>query len=524
MILNPPKALTHLHLSGNCFEQLSRDFLSTGYENLVSLDLHTCQLTYLSSYFFQRLSYCKDLRRVNLAINRLTDLPDAIGLLKQLQWLNLNDNQLINLPASLSKLTGLVKLGLVQNQLHKLPPFVFKNMLQLQKLDMRRNQLRYLPPSMLALAPHQEVDMHVDLSVPCQVFSLSRQQDDHPYGGSLRTFLFSENPTMEYADGILCHLNEKEEEEDEDDCVQVISMTKIHYVVQQHSHQGRKQALRQALTSNQSRYHYSHHSKFRRPDHPIPSPLSEIDEDDDSTNHEHNDNDPISAEEKAAIQQETHYLLTQMPSLREICLRTLITTNAATIDTTCNDSMKQEELIRTILPNMVVPTMLHLDAMTNARQCDFCSGWYIQSQFQVGYLARLCNHRLQVPLRFDVCSVDCAVDAVDKLYHAKVDWQAKQSLAQMDISLLPVAAQTLANRSWHTALEVERERRVELSTAQINNENERVDGHQHHSSPTSSYQTVPSASTSSASGTTSSVSSSSSDEICKYLLLGNTKK
>jgi Leucine-rich repeat (LRR) protein len=518
LIHNPPKALTHLHLSGNRFQQLPRDFLSTGYEQLISLDFHTCQLTYLSSDFFEHLSRCQDLRRLNLAINRLTDLPDAIGLLNQLQWLNLNDNQLTHLPASLSQLTGLVKLGLVQNQLRKLPPFVFKHMLQLQKLDMRRNRLRYLPSSMLALAPHQEVDMHANLSVPCQVFPTSCQQDDHPYGGSLRTLLFYENPTVEHVDGILCHLDDEEEQEDEGDCVQVISMAKIHSVLQQQGHtKDQKQILRQALMPSQVQYHYSNHPKFRRPDHPVPNLLSEIDEDDNAVSN-NNENDSITAEEKAAIQQETQYLLTQIPSLRELCLRTLLTTAAAIGTTTPCNSDRQEQLICTTLPNTVVPTMLHLDAMTHARQCDFCLGWYTQSRLQVGYLARLCNHRLQVPLRFDVCSVDCAVDAVDKLYQAKVDWQAKQSLAQMDISLLPATAGASTNGGWqhhqNTTLEEEGEtsRAESTATTHINNNNDNEEAHQQQqSSPASSYQTVPSASTSPAS------SSSSSDENCKYM-------
>jgi Leucine-rich repeat (LRR) protein len=507
LIHNPPTALTHLHLSGNRFQQLHRNFLATGYENLISLDLHTCQITHLSGHFFERLSRCRNLRRLNLAINRLTDLPDTIGLLNQLQWLNLNDNLLTHLPASLGQLTGLIKLGLVQNQLSKLPPFVFKHMLQLQKLDIRRNQLRYLPPSMLALAPHQEVDMHIDLSVPCQVFPTSLQQEDHPYGGSLRTLLFYENSTVEHVDGILCHLDDGEDEEDQDDCVQVISMAQIHSILQQHDNKGYRQMLRQALMPNQAQYLYSHHPKFRRPDHPIPNLLSEIDENEDASSQ--NGNDPITAEEKAAIQQETQDLLTQIPSLRELCLRTLLTASA--VDITCSDNMRQEQLVYTALPNAVVPTMLHLDAMARARQCDFCSKWYTQSRLQIGYLARLCNHRLQVPLRFDVCSVDCAVDSVNSLYQAKVDWQSKQSLMQIDASLSSSAAITTVTPTtsgWqNTSLG------DETRTTRINVDNEVPHQQQGLStSSSSSVQTVPSISSSSSNST------SLSDETCKYLV------
>lgn len=443
LLHKPPTALTHLHLSGNKLGHLSPKFLSVGYEKLISLDLHTCQLSRCSSKLFQQLATrCPDLRRLNLAINRLTDLPTEIGLLTQLQWLNLNDNQLSSLPSSLSQLVHLVKLGLVQNRIEVLPPFLFLHMLELQKLDIRRNLLKYMPPSILALAPRQEVDIHVDLAVPHAVFqTLSNPPcpylkekaclDHHPYGGSLRTLLFYENPTVEHVDGILCDLGDEPENPES---VQVISMNSMYSILQSNpSPLTTKTSLRQALMPH--RVLVCNHPKFKRADHPMPTMLSEIDQDEIQTEEEEDTN----SEEQEEMYLETQRLLTQVTSLRELMLRSYLTrSHPRLLDGIRLDQIPDQsyQFIKRVLPHMVVPQMIQILSLEEARQCDYCTRWYTDSRFQIGYLARLCNNRLQIPIRFNLCSIDCTLNAVIRLYQTTMDWHTRQSLAHIDATLL----------------------------------------------------------------------------------------
>lgn len=456
LLTHPPEALTHLHLSGNKLGQLPPKFLACGYSKLVSLDLHTCQLTRIPNKFFERLSKCKDLRRLNLAINRLTEVPPEIGLLSQLQWLNLNDNRITHLPDTISSLTHLVKLGLVQNQLKTLPPFMFLHMLELQKLDIRRNQLKYLPPSILALAPRQEVDIHVDLAVPHAVFStLSNPPchnndqngvDCHPYGGSLRTLLFYENATIEHVDGILCELDDFDDEDEDDvERVQAISLANAYNVLQT-AQNNSKAALRDALHSKRNLLFCSD-AKFRRSDHPMPNLLSEIDDEENAANS--SDEDDMD-EEKEALKKETQRILTQVASLREICLRSHLTRSHTYLKTDKRIDQHTEKVydfVDSALHTTIVPSYINQYAQALARQCDYCQSWYTQSAYQIGYLARLCNNRLQIPVRFHMCSSECTLDAIIKLYQSTIDWHTRQSLAHIDATLLLPSVNQMSNGS-----------------------------------------------------------------------------
>ncbi|CEP12477.1 hypothetical protein [Parasitella parasitica] len=443
LINQPPESLTHLHLSGNKLGQLPLKFLSCGYTKLVSLDLHTCHLTRIPSKLFERLSKCKDLRRLNLAINRLTHIPPEIGLLSQLQWLNLNDNRITHLPDTIAALTHLVKLGLVQNQLKVLPPFMFLHMLELQKLDIRRNQLKYMPPSILALAPRQEVDIHVDLAVPHSVFNTlsnppchnsdHNSVDCHPYGGSLRTLLFYENATIEHVDGILCELDDIDDGDDDMEQVQVISLTSA-YNIMRSTQSDLKRALRDVLHSKKNILCCSD-AKFRRSDHPTPNLLSEIDDDENAVISD----EEYQNEEQETIQKETQRILTQVATLREICLRNHLTNSQTYFKTDRRldqDAEKAYGFIDGALHTSIVPNFINQYTQEQARQCDYCQTWYTQSACQIGYLTRLCNNRLQIPVRFSICSVECALDAVIKLHQTTIDWHTRQSLAHIDATLL----------------------------------------------------------------------------------------
>ncbi|KAI9336035.1 hypothetical protein BD770DRAFT_415851 [Pilaira anomala] len=446
LISKPPLALTHLHLSGNKLRSLSSKFLMTGYTNLISLDLHTCQLNRCSPKLFERLSQCKNLRRLNLAINQLTDLPDEIGLLSQLQWLNLNDNLIRHLPDTMSDLTHLVKLGLVQNQIQVLPANVFLHMLELQKLDIRRNQLKYLPPSILALAPRQEVDVHVDLAVPHAVFQtlstpVCRAQversclDGHPYGGSLRTLLFYENPTVEHVDGILCDLGD---EPKSPESVQAMSIPTAYSILRSNP-KTMRDSLRTSLLEQEKLVVRCNDAKFKRSDHPLPNMLSEIDQEEEL---EENASEELEDEdEREAIRAQVQKEFTSILSLRELMMRDHLVrehvyrfgSGQERVDQLVDEAYR---FIQSALPSTVVPSMMQYMTLEEGRQCDYCSAWYTESRFQVGYLARLCNNRLRIPIRFSLCSMECTLDSVVRLYQTTIDWHTRQSLAHIDATLL----------------------------------------------------------------------------------------
>lgn len=90
--------------------------------------------------------------------NRLTELPDEVGLLSQLKSLVLCDNLLQGLPRTIPRLTNLQSLSLHNNQICTLPPEIVT--LNLVELSLRNNPLVmrfvqdmvYEPPSLLELA------------------------------------------------------------------------------------------------------------------------------------------------------------------------------------------------------------------------------------------------------------------------------------------------------------------------------------------------------------------------------------
>ncbi|OBZ86570.1 Plant intracellular Ras-group-related LRR protein 5 [Choanephora cucurbitarum] len=359
LVHHPPRYLTHLHLSGNTLQTLPPLFLSVGYTYLVSLDLHTCHLTQLSDDFFHRLGRCTEFKRLNLAINHLKALPSTLGQVTSLQWLNLNDNQLQQVPPTMTNLTELVKLGLVQNQIESLPPFLFLRMLQLQKLDLRRNQLRYLPSSLLVLAPKEELDGHVDLTVPHSVFYTRR----HHQGGSLKTLLVYENPMIEPLDGLLADLDT-----DKDETARTIQLASSNEAQEILALAGSPEEGIQLLKASKR------------------SPLDQV---------------------------LFQHLITRIAPLKEMMLQLYLT------------RMHSQDIDQTFSSEHV-PLLIRSFAETYAQQCDYCDGWYTWTSVQIGYLSRLCRYRLQAPIRFQLCSFRCAVEAMMRVQKASLDWERKK--------------------------------------------------------------------------------------------------
>ncbi|KAI8886383.1 L domain-like protein [Backusella circina FSU 941] len=355
LIHNPPSSLTHLYLSGNKLRRLPDDFIATGYEHLVSLDLHTCQLKRCSQQFLVNLSRCQELKRLNLAINYLISIPVEIGLLIHLQWLNLNDNLLASLPDTMIHLTQLVKLGLVQNRLQQLPHLMFSQMEHLQKLDVRRNRLIYLPPSILSLVPRCEIEQCLDLAAPTRVFSeiyCSSSFKELNSNGSLRTLLFFENPPLEQLDGILCNAEP------------LLSMEDAFLTLQKAK---TPEGMRQLLY---------------------------------------------------------HVLLEQNPSfsvansLFEISLRHYLNSY---------DADRQKNMAALSLPELLVPTLISDYTHKWIQQCDLCQTWYTTEPFQIACIIPMCNGRVQVPIRYNICSIHCVITSLIQLYHILMDWDTPQS-------------------------------------------------------------------------------------------------
>jgi Ras of Complex, Roc, domain of DAPkinase/Leucine rich repeat len=87
---------------------------------------------------------------------KLTELPESLGQLKQLQMLGLFGNHLTTLPEWLGQLTQLQSLELADNQLTVLPEWLGQ-LTQLQSLYLHGNQLTALPESLGRLTQLREL-------------------------------------------------------------------------------------------------------------------------------------------------------------------------------------------------------------------------------------------------------------------------------------------------------------------------------------------------------------------------------
>ena len=84
------------------------------------------------------------LKKINLAQNRLQEIPVHFGNLEQLEELNLYGNKLHKLPEVFTNLKKLKRLILRVNEIENLPRS-FENLLSLETLDVEENKLTKLP-------------------------------------------------------------------------------------------------------------------------------------------------------------------------------------------------------------------------------------------------------------------------------------------------------------------------------------------------------------------------------------------
>ena len=102
------------------------------------------KLTQLKKLILGKYEYDKNDRIVGIIGNKLSYLPQEIGLLSQLEELQIVGNQLSSLPAEIVQLSNLQSLDLSSNQLSSLPAEIVQ-LSNLQSLNLSGNQLSSLP-------------------------------------------------------------------------------------------------------------------------------------------------------------------------------------------------------------------------------------------------------------------------------------------------------------------------------------------------------------------------------------------
>ncbi|CEG67425.1 hypothetical protein RMATCC62417_03858 [Rhizopus microsporus] len=451
LIHDPPLTLTHLDLSENALTMLPFAFMSEGYESLVSLDLHSCKLACCPSWLFVRLSKCYRLRRLNLSLNQLKTMPNEVCLLTQLQWLNVNGNRLTAIPESLSKLTNLVKLGIAQNNIELLPPLLFVHMQKLAKLDVRKNRLTYYPPSLLSTVKTHDRFTNRDFYVPQKVFSSfdlrstcnrhirkpsfydtlfgSRICDHcHPFGGELDELYTAGNVKLQYVTGLICNLQEKKHGDSVP--VQAMSLQGAFDIISASPNADDinvKSILRKALfeKSGDGQMSYCADKRFsqRNYTYNIPSDTAQ----------------PVNSEYETPVEERVRLALTSIPSLREISLRTYLnTTDKGFYDDKYEDygeyagkerrmdhnPTRVKRFIKAVLPP--IPAL----AVDDCRQCDYCLQWYRQSIIQVAIISVLPDIGTTTPIRYSLCSLNCALDSLLNMYRSTKEWEVKSRVAR----------------------------------------------------------------------------------------------
>lgn len=143
--LNKGRTSKVFNLNGRGFLRVPVD-LTKGYDHLVRLDLSDNHLTTLPNNICNSLT---NLEALYCERNRLTGLPDGIGLLFQLIILMANDNQIALVPASFTKLKNLQTCSFANNKLTWVPNSV-GHMGSIRELSLTGNDLRSPPADIVA--------------------------------------------------------------------------------------------------------------------------------------------------------------------------------------------------------------------------------------------------------------------------------------------------------------------------------------------------------------------------------------
>ncbi|PON59882.1 Ubiquitin domain containing protein [Parasponia andersonii] len=115
-------------------------------KDLTVLSLNQNHLTTLPA----ALGELTSLKQLHVANNKLTDLPNEIGLLRQLEVLKVNSNRISKVPASIGDCSALIEVDLTANLFSELPD-TCGNLHNLKSLHLGNNGLKSLPSTLFKM-------------------------------------------------------------------------------------------------------------------------------------------------------------------------------------------------------------------------------------------------------------------------------------------------------------------------------------------------------------------------------------
>lgn len=131
---NIPENITTLGYSFNVLEQFNESFPNIN--NLINLSLNQCNLKLISPTLC-----CSNMKRLELSMNNLSEVPDISQLAPQLEAIDLSDNLLTTFPNFPSTIK---EINLSGNQITEIPGTV-QSLTALTKLNVAHNQITGFP-------------------------------------------------------------------------------------------------------------------------------------------------------------------------------------------------------------------------------------------------------------------------------------------------------------------------------------------------------------------------------------------
>ena len=148
---------------------------------------------------------------------------------------------------------------------------------------------------------------------------------------------------------------------------------------------------------------------------------------------------PVNSEDETPVEERVRLALTSIPSLREISLRAYLNTvDKGFYDDKHEDygeyagkerrmdhnPIRVKRFIKAVLPP--IPAL----AVDDCRQCDYCLQWYKQSIIQVAIISVLPDIGTTTPIRYSLCSLNCALDSLLNMYRSTKEWDVKSRVAR----------------------------------------------------------------------------------------------
>jgi Leucine-rich repeat (LRR) protein len=137
-----PISLIRLDLRGNSLNTFPNQLLKL--EKIQSLYLGGNNLAIHPDYEISDISNLKELKRLDVSNNDISNIPAWFFTLENLIYLDLSKNKISNLPSDISHLTKLKYLYIEANKLDLIPSKISR-LSKLQKLNLRGNRLIELP-------------------------------------------------------------------------------------------------------------------------------------------------------------------------------------------------------------------------------------------------------------------------------------------------------------------------------------------------------------------------------------------